>query len=220
MLRLRTPDPLRFKIKNESVVLRCGAPEYASEWIAVREQSKQHLTRWEPDWHSTDITVAAVKRRIKEQRKAIKAGLILPLFVFEQVRDEPLSLGSSGRQPSNLGTPLKPMERLVGGVTLSGIKRHASHSAQIGYWVGKDFLRRGIGHAAVAAVVAHGLGIMGLNRIEAACQPENIASRRLLDRVGFRKEGLARDYLHINGAWRDHCLYAMTAFDLNNRAQH
>ena len=100
---------------------------------------------------------------------------------------------------------------LVGGVTLSNIKYNAACSAEIGYWIGAPFLRRGFAIAAVFAIVAHAFTKLGLNRVEAACQPGNEPSRELLEKAGFHEEGYARDYLFINGDWRDHCLYAITA---------
>src|SRR5690606_2261601 len=101
----------------------------------------------------------------------------------------------------------------VGGVTLSNIRYGASRSAQLGYWVGAPYVRRGYGAAAVKALSAHAFETIDLNRLVAACQPGNIASQKLLERCGFTREGLARDYLMINGQWRDHYIYAQTAGD-------
>ena len=83
----------------------------------------------------------------------------------------------------------------------------------IGYWIGAPFARQGYGRAAIASVVEYAFQEMKLNRLEAACQPDNAASVRLLENSGFRYEGLARDYLRINGDWRDHLIYAAIARD-------
>jgi ribosomal-protein-alanine N-acetyltransferase len=100
---------------------------------------------------------------------------------------------------------------MVGGVTLSDIRRAPFQCAIVGYWVGAPFLRRGLATAALEAALAHGFGALGLNRIEAACQRENEASRRVLMRCGFSEEGVTRAYLFINGAWRDHLRFARLA---------
>lgn len=180
--------PLR--LKNGPIMLRPGEPRDAAAWIDTREASRAHLTRWEPDWRSADLTVDAVKTRLRAQSRMRREPSHISLFVF--------------RRTDNA---------LVGGVTLSAIRYHAARSAQIGYWIGARHVRQGYARAAVEAVIAHAFDRMGLNRIEAACQPTNVASRRVLAGAGFRQEGYARDYLFINGAWRDHCLYAITAAD-------
>jgi ribosomal-protein-alanine N-acetyltransferase len=79
----------------------------------------------------------------------------------------------------------------------------------IGYWVGEPFQSQGYTTDAVAAVVRYCFEDLGLHRVEAACQPHNAASRRVLVKVGFAEEGLARRYLKIDGDWRDHVLYGM-----------
>jgi ribosomal-protein-alanine N-acetyltransferase len=171
-----------------AVLLR--APELADfePWHRIREASRAHLTRWEPDWRPQDATREAFKSRLRTYERQRRAGVGLAMHI----------LGKAG-------------EGLVGGVTLSDIRRHASWSATIGYWVAEPFLRRGFAIAAVCAVVDYAFDEIGLNRVEAACQPDNVASRALLVRAGFAEEGLARDFLHINGAWRDHLLFARTA---------
>jgi ribosomal-protein-alanine N-acetyltransferase len=98
----------------------------------------------------------------------------------------------------------------AGQVTLGGIQRGALRSGWVGYWVASRFHRRGVATAAVALIVAHGFGPVGLHRIEATIAPENLASRAVVGHLGFRQEGHLVRYLDINGAWRDHLLYALT----------
>ena len=107
---------------------------------------------------------------------------------------------------------------LVGGATLTNIRYGASRSAILGYWVGAPFVRKGYGAAGLKALAAHAFDRIGLNRLVAACQPENIASQKLLERCGFNREGLARDYLRINGEWRDHLIYAAIAAEHDTSA--
>ena len=172
--------------------LRLRMPQVADydEWIALRETSRAHLTKWEPDWTQDDVSVDAFRARVKTQEKLQRAGVALSFFICDE---------SSGK--------------IVGGATLSDIRHHAAHSATIGYWIGAAHLRRGHGSAAVRLIVDHAFGPLRLNRVEAACQPGNGASIGLLTKLGFKQEGFARDFLYINGAWRDHLLFAVTARD-------
>ena len=172
------------------VRLRPATHDDYALWTALREQSRAHLTRWEPDWTADDMAQKAFRHRVRLQNQQLRRGTGLPLLAF-----------------------LQHDGRLIGGVTLSQIRRGASHSAMLGYWIGVPFVRRGLAKAAVGGVLGHAFERMGLNRVEAACQPDNEASRRLLESLRFSREGVARDYLKINGAWRDHLLYAMISRD-------
>src|ERR1700734_4462165 len=100
-------------------------------------------------------------------------------------------------------------DELLGGITLGGIRRGVAQSGTLGYWMGAPHAGKGRMTRAVAAAVRFGFATLRLHRIEAACLPENTASQALLERNGFQREGLARAYLRINGAWRDHVLYAL-----------
>lgn len=181
-------------IVNEGVRLRGIRLEDYTAWTSLREESRRHLTAWEPDWRAKEMTPSAYRRRIRVYWRDMEAGNSLTLIVERESDEE-----------------------LLGGVTLSNIRMGASRSGVLGYWIGFPHIRRGYGRAAALGMLAHAFGAMGLNRVEAACQPENAASIALLESVGFTREGLARQYLRINGAWRDHLLYAITAEDYANR---
>jgi len=166
------------------------------EWTDLRRESRAHLTAWEPAWRESELTRAAYNTRLRQQWRDIKRGVSLPMLV--------------SRQHDGV---------LVGGVTLSNIRYGAARAAVVGYWIGAPHVRKGYARAALQAVLAHAFGTLSLNRVEAACQPGNAASTALLESSGFSREGLARDYLKINGAWRDHVLYAITAGDFAQRKQ-
>ena len=100
---------------------------------------------------------------------------------------------------------------LVGQLTVSGITWGSACWAQIGYWVDRDHAGRGIIPTAVALATDHCLFTMGLHRIEIAIRPENTASLRVVEKLGFRAERRAPRYLHIDGDWRDHLIFALTA---------
>jgi ribosomal-protein-alanine N-acetyltransferase len=173
-----------------AIYLRAPEGDDHAAWARLREASRTHLTRWEPDWENKDATADAFRLRLKSYDRQFRSRAGAAFHVFQRDGD-----------------------RLIGGVTLSDIRRHAAQSATIGYWIGAAFLRRGFGLAAVEAALGYAFGELGLNRVEAACQPGNAASRALLTKAGFTEEGLAREYLFINGAWRDHVLYARLARD-------
>lgn len=104
--------------------------------------------------------------------------------------------------------------RLAGQITVDNIVRGALRSGHLGYWLDSAVAGRGVGSLAVALVCDHAFGPVGLHRLQADIRPENEPSRRLVERLGFRHEGLFRDYLHIDGAWRDHLGYALVAGEL------
>ena len=101
-------------------------------------------------------------------------------------------------------------DRFVGHVMIGNVLREPLLSAYVGYWVDSRVAGGGVITAAVALAVDHSFGPVGLHRLEATVRPENAASIRVLEKLGFRQEGLFRRYLDIEGAWRDHFCYAMT----------
>jgi len=90
----------------------------------------------------------------------------------------------------------------------------SARSAQVGYWIDEAFAGRNVTPTAVAMALDHCFFVVGLHRVEASIRPENHASRRVVEKLGFREEGLRRRYLHIDGAWRDHLCYALTVEDV------
>ncbi|MBB5518668.1 GNAT family N-acetyltransferase [Amphiplicatus metriothermophilus] len=194
-IAMKPPDgPM---LVRDPVALRVA--EYAdySGWTDLRRESRAHLARWEPAWTEADLTPAAFRARVRNQWRDIRRGRALPLLICR--RED--------------GT-------LVGGIDLSKIRYGAARAASVGYWIGAPYLRRGYARAALEAVLDHAFETMRLNRIEAACQPENAPSRALLEKCGFQREGYARAYLKINEAWRDHLLYAAIAADRARRREH
>ena len=177
-------------IEGERVYLR--PPRYGDwrAWAALREQSRGFLTPWEPTWPSDALSRASFRRR---QRHVI----------LEWHEDTGYSFLIFRRED----------DRLLGGVTLSNLRRGIAQAASLGYWTGAPHARQGYMGAALQALLPFAFERLGLHRIEAACLPHSAASRRLLERTGFSEEGLARHYLRINGTWQDHVLYAVLRDD-------
>jgi ribosomal-protein-alanine N-acetyltransferase len=99
-------------------------------------------------------------------------------------------------------------ETLLGAITLDNIRRGPAQAGTLGYWIGEPHARQGYMREAIEAVVHYAFRTLDLSRIEAACLPENAASRGVLEKTGFKYEGVAQSYLQINGRWRNHVLYA------------
>ena len=156
-----------------------------AEWAMLREESRLFLSPWEPTWPLDDLTRSSFRRRLRRYAQDIREDQAYPFFVFE---------GGGA---------------LVGGLTLSNVRRGVSQSCALGYWMGERYAGRGYMTAAVHAVIPFVFGTLRLHRMEAACLPHNTASIRLLEKTGFRREGLARRYLCIAGQWQDHLLYAI-----------
>jgi ribosomal-protein-alanine N-acetyltransferase len=172
-------------IETERILLRLPEMSDHGPWALLRRHGEDFLRPWEPTWSHDHLTRRAFRNRVYWAWRARDEGRALPLFL---VRRED--------------------RRLIGAITLDNIRRGPAQSAQVGYWIGPDFARQGLMTEALAGLVRHAFATLDLSRIEAACLPENTASRALLDRTGFRHEGVAESYLQIDGRWRDHVLYA------------
>ena len=101
--------------------------------------------------------------------------------------------------------------RLVGQLTVGGVIYGSLRAANVGYWVDEALAGRGVIPTAVALAADHAFAVLGLHRIEISMRPENLASKRVAEKVGFRYEGIRPAFLHIDGAWRDHLVYALNA---------
>jgi ribosomal-protein-alanine N-acetyltransferase len=172
-------------IRGERVWLRVPQMSDYAEWARLRDESQAFLQPWEPEWSYDELTRSAYRRRLRHYHRDMRDGLGYAFFLF--------------RNGDN---------RLLGGVTLSNARRGVSQSISIGYWIGAAYAKQGCMTAAVNCLVPFVFENLGFHRIEAACLTGNAASRRLLEKCGFKHEGLARKYLKINGWWQDHLLYA------------
>jgi ribosomal-protein-alanine N-acetyltransferase len=163
--------------------------DYA-QWAELRAESRQHLQPWEPTWPSDDLTRLAFRRRLRHYAREARDDLGYALVVLQSNSD-----------------------RLMGGVTLSNIRRGVTQSATLGYWLGRSFVGRGVMTEAIECLLPFAFDGLRLHRLEAAIQPTNVPSMRVLEKCGFVREGYARRYLKINGEWQDHVLYGLLAED-------
>jgi ribosomal-protein-alanine N-acetyltransferase len=173
-------------IRGERIYLRYPRIADYPVWSKLRGDSRDFLTPWEPAWADDELTRGAFRRRIKRYQKEARLDSAYVFFVLRESDDV-----------------------LLGGCTLSNVRRGVTQGCTLGYWIGARFARQGYMTSAVKALIPFVFKTLGLHRIEAACLTENSASQNLLARAGFRQEGLARRYLLINGEWADHLLFAL-----------
>ena len=190
LLRAATPGDIGPVIETERVVLRAPQMSDYPAWAELRATSRDFLVPWEPLWALDELSRASFRRRVRHYLHDMREDMGYALFVHDT-----------------------QSKALVGGITLCNVRRGVTQSCTLGYWVGAAHAKQGYITAAVRAVVPFVFDSLKLHRLEAACLPTNTASMRLLKRVGFTREGLARRYLRINGDWRDHVLYALLDTD-------
>ncbi|RED48641.1 GNAT family N-acetyltransferase [Aestuariispira insulae] len=163
--------------------------DYAA-WSALREESRDFLKPWEPTWASDALSKRGFKRRLERFNREWEDGTGSPFFIIRNADSQ-----------------------LVGGITVSNIRRGIVQTANIGYWTGLPHIRKGYMAEALQLTLDYCFRIQGLHRVEAACLLRNSASRSLLESNGFTEEGLARQYLCIDGQWQDHVTYAILRTD-------
>lgn len=182
------PPPVR--LEGPRCLLRPALAQDWREWAELRTDSRGFLTPWEPTWPADALSRAAFDRRLRRQIREWRRDEAYSLLIFDR-------MGGA----------------LVGGLGLTHVRRGVAQSAMLGYWMGQRHARRGYGAAAVAMMLDFAFDRLELHRVEAACLPENTASRGLLGKLGFSEEGYARGYLCIDGRWSDHVLYGMLIDD-------
>jgi [ribosomal protein S5]-alanine N-acetyltransferase len=186
----RGDSPQSIRLEGPRVFLLPPRMGDFKAWAALRDESNAFLTPWEPTWPHDALSRHAFRRRLKAYSQEWRQGTGFSFLVYR--------LSDSA---------------LMGGVTLSNVRRGVAQAASLGYWIGERFARQGFMSEAVSAVLEFAFEELALHRIEAACLPENDASRSLLLKVGFRQEGYARQYLRINGKWQDHLLFEILRDD-------
>lgn len=173
-------------INAKRVFLRIPGMDDHMDWAHLREQSRTFLTPWEPVWHPSDLTRASFKRRLKRYTQDIREDRGYSFFIFD-----------------------KDTDSLLGGLSLTNVRRGVTQSCSVGYWMGAPHAGRGYMSEAVQAIIPFVFDGLKLHRVEAACLPENAASIRLLEKAGFEREGYAKQFLCINGRWQDHILFGL-----------
>lgn len=176
---------------GDGILLRVPQISDYSEWAELRARSRDFLMPWEPAWTSSELTRTSFRRRLKYYTRDMREDLGYAFFMLDSEHDT-----------------------LLGGLTLSNVRRGVTHACTLGYWIGAPHAGQGRMTAGVRAAIPFVFDTLRLHRLEAACLPRNEASIKLLQRLGFTQEGLARRYLKINGIWQDHVTYALLEDDV------
>lgn len=200
---VREPEPLGghpgwpsrlgpLQVAAGAVALRPVRLGDARAWSAIRIRDERYLTPWEPTpyggWARRNSAVEWPGRWYL-LRAAARRGTTLPFAVTVD-------------------------GRLAGHVMVGNVVREPLLSGYVGYWCDSRLAGKGVTTAAVALVVDHCFRAARLHRLEATVRPENAASLRVLEKLGFRQEGVLKRYLDVDGAWRDHLSYALTVEEL------
>jgi ribosomal-protein-alanine N-acetyltransferase len=178
-------------VRGDKVLMRPPQMSDYADWASLRGASDAFLQPWEPEWAPDELSRSAFRRRLRYYQRDMREGLGYAFLIFRN--------GDS---------------KLVGGITLSNARRGVSQSISVGYWIGQAYGGQGLMTSALTAIIPFVFSSLGFHRLEAACLPSNVPSRKLLENCGFKYEGLARQYLRINGNWQDHLLYAVIEDDL------
>lgn len=184
------------RIETERLTLRLPQHTDFKAWSSLRRTSKEFLKPWEPAWAPDHLSRKAFANRVYWAGRAFKNESALPLFIVRREDEE-----------------------LVGAITLDHIRRGPAQAGTLGYWIGEKYARQGYMRETIDTLVYHAFHRMDLSRIEAACLPENKPSRDLLEKCGFKYEGVAQSYLEIDGRWRTHVLYAHIRMDRRGRTE-
>lgn len=176
------------KIESERLILRTGTVRDAGEITRYFERNRAFLMPYEPIQPPAFYTKPVQKELINHDAKERESGTALRLWIF--LKEEP--------------------NRVIGSVRFSSVIRGAFQSCFLGYRLDQSLERNGYMTEALGVAIPYAFRQLSLHRIEANVMPRNIASRRVVEKLGFREEGLARKYLKINGTWEDHLHYAMT----------
>ncbi len=176
---------IKLKLLTERLILRLPNLSDYESWVILRKKSEDFLNKWEPEKDNTYYSRNFFNNRVKWAKKNFETKTVLHLFLF-----------------------LRSNYQLVGGITLDNIRYGPFQSATLGYWLGEEFSRKGIMTEGLNSLITYANKNMGITRIEAATLPNNIASRRLLEKCNFKYEGVGQYYLQIRGKWQHHILYS------------
>ena len=186
----------KVRIETERMTLRPPQHSDYRAWAVLRDASRDFLRKWEPSWAPDHLTRKSFTNRVYWAQRSISGGTAVPVFMFRRSDQE-----------------------LLGAITLDHIRRGPAQAGTTGYWIGEPHARNGYMREAIQGLVHYAFTELDLSRIEAACLPENQASRSLLESCGYKYEGVAQSYLQIDGRWRTHVLYANLRSDRRGKSQ-
>jgi len=178
----------RSRIDTRRLRLVAPEPGQAQAVADFYARNREHFSPWDPPRGPDDDEPEAIQRRLLGGAAAFDAGEAFRWWL----------------------TPADAPRRVIGSISLSNLSRGPFQSANLGYALDAAAQGQGLMHEALQAVIAEAFApAINLHRLQAGVRPENLRSLAVMARLGFADEGLARDYLYIAGAWRDHRLFAL-----------
>ncbi len=174
------------RLEGERVYLRAPQWQDYDQWTSVRFTNQEFLKPYEPKWSENALSEDFFKQRLEQQNKEVRAGRGAFFLIFHRQN----------------GT-------IIGGFNLNNIQYGAAHFASLGYWLDEKYLKQGYMHESAQLAIKYAFTVLRLNRLNAACLPDNEASINVLLKLGFEEEGLAKKYLQINGKFQDHRLFGL-----------
>ncbi|HVH43298.1 MAG TPA: GNAT family protein [Labilithrix sp.] len=182
--------PLSTRLTTQRLVLRAPRTGDVGELRRLLRHNQEHLHPWNPAPRPGEdpTSITEVSNTVLRQRREWKTGRSFSFMLAPRV------------EPS----------RLVGKIALNGIMRGAMYGAYLGYWMDVDHQNSGLCTEGIRAVLDFAFGPAELHRVQAAIMPRNTKSLRVIEKLGFRREGYAERYLQIAGKWEDHVLFART----------
>ena len=178
------------RLTGDKVYLRAPSERDWRAYEEVRTASRKFLEPWEPAWPPDALGREAYFRRLNRYAADWRDDVGHSFFIFRNDDDA-----------------------LLGGISLSNVRRGVAQCGALGYWIGEPHARLGYMTDALRLIIDFSFGQLSLHRIEAACLPQNEASEKLLQRAGFIQDGYARKYLKIRGEWHDHLLFSLLVED-------
>lgn len=175
----------RPELRTARTYIGLPEPADAEALLRYRLDNRAHLAPWEPVRDAVFYTLEACRRSIADGTEAARVDRAYPLLVFD---------------PERL--------QVLASFTFFNVARGIFQACHLGYGVAQSQQGQGLMFEALQAGLDHAFGPLELHRVMANYMPHNQRSERLLQRLGFEREGYARDYLRINGAWQDHVLTA------------
>lgn len=164
------------------------------EWAMLRSRNAAYLKPWEPQWDADSLSEEYYDRRFRRQCREWQADLCYPFLI---TRNDDHSI--------------------IGAFNINNVARGAAQFASLGYWIAEAAQKHGYMTEAGRLLMNHAFTALKLHRLQAACLPENVHSRALLSRLGFKEEGFAARYIQIDGLWRDHVLYGLPVEEWQRR---
>jgi ribosomal-protein-alanine N-acetyltransferase len=178
------------RLEGEKTILRPPVERDWRNYAEIRAASRSFLEPWEPFWPSDALSRDAFFRRLNRYSSDWRDDTGYSMFVFD-----------------------RSSTALVGGISLSNVRRGVAQCGTLGYWMGETYAGQGYMREGLSLLLDFCFDELGLHRVEAACLPHNEPSKRLLLGRGFSEDGYARKYLKIRGTWQDHLLFSLLSAD-------